>query len=71
MMGLNIQPSYPEIACISDQYRPTKLAEEFQSLYNDEWISAYEEIDETGRIKDEEALIGVLAEVVKVIACTH
>lgn len=71
MMGDKIKSGNPEIADLSDQNRPTKLAENFRSLYDDEWTSAYEEIEKTGKVKGEEGLISVLAEVVKVTASSH
>lgn len=55
----------PNIADLSDLKRPTKLAEEFSELYDNEWTDAYESLDDmTG--KGEEEKIGFLLQILQV-----
>ena len=42
--GTNLTYNNPNIADLSDEKRPTKLAEEFSELYDNEWIDAFEEL---------------------------
>ena len=44
-MGLQLADSNPNIADLSDATRPTKLAEMFDNLYDDEYTDAFEELD--------------------------
>jgi hypothetical protein len=44
------------IADLSDEHRPTKLAEQFSQLYDNEWTDAFESILKSKyRISEEEA----------------
>lgn len=46
----------PAITELSDPNRPLKLAEQFNSLYDDEWTDAYEVLTETKKMKEFEAI---------------
>ena len=41
-----LKPGNPDIADISDRNRPTRLAEDFKNLYDDEWTDAFEYMTE-------------------------
>lgn len=41
----NLTYNNPNIADLSDEKRPTKLAEAFSELYDNEWTDAFEELD--------------------------
>ncbi|XP_060589659.1 uncharacterized protein LOC132744884 [Ruditapes philippinarum] len=43
--GANLTYNNPNIADLSDEKRPTKLAEEFSELYDNEWTDVFEELD--------------------------
>ncbi|XP_053398968.1 centrosomal protein of 152 kDa-like isoform X2 [Mercenaria mercenaria] len=43
--GANLTHENPNIADLSDGKRPTKLAEEFSELYDNEWTDAFEAIE--------------------------
>ncbi|XP_053390704.1 uncharacterized protein LOC128553545 [Mercenaria mercenaria] len=43
--GANLTYQNPNIADLSDGKRPTKLAEEFSELYDNEWTDAFEKLD--------------------------
>ncbi|WP_263081295.1 hypothetical protein [Endozoicomonas sp. Mp262] len=46
--GKRLTDQNPNIADLSDPNRPTKLAEQLSSLYDDEWTDAYEELEKAG-----------------------
>ncbi|KAL3878477.1 hypothetical protein ACJMK2_030822 [Sinanodonta woodiana] len=50
----------PNITDLSDPRRPTKLAEEFSELYDNEWSDAYEELESSLTDKIEEEIITYL-----------
>ncbi|XP_053400850.1 uncharacterized protein LOC123557240 [Mercenaria mercenaria] len=56
----------PDIADLSDPFRPTNLAEKFHQLYDDEWTPAFEFLDKTPSM-DESKVIDFLANIVKEI----
>ncbi|XP_052280056.1 uncharacterized protein LOC127877832 [Dreissena polymorpha] len=41
-LGAKLQDNNPNIADLSDPNRPTKLAEQFSGLYDDDWTNSYE-----------------------------
>ena len=45
MAGTKLTYNNPNIADLSDEKRPTKLAEEFSELYDNEWTDAFEYVD--------------------------
>ena len=46
--GDKLRENNPNIADLSDQNRPTKLAEMFSELYDNVWTDAYEILTHTG-----------------------
>ena len=42
----------PHIADLSDQNRPTKLADKWSSIYTDEWVDAYDELNKKSSTTD-------------------
>ncbi|XP_053398962.1 uncharacterized protein LOC123556765 [Mercenaria mercenaria] len=44
LAGAKLTLDNPNIADLSDQKRPTKLAEEFAELYDNEWTDAFEDV---------------------------
>lgn len=50
--GARLKSNNPAIADLSDQNRPSKLAEKFSELYDNEWTDATEELK--GLIKSKE-----------------
>jgi hypothetical protein len=46
----------PDIAYLSDPNRPTKIAERFSELYDNEWTEAFEELIKRKRLPDREAI---------------
>lgn len=43
-MGQKLTDNNPNIADLSDKNRPTKLAERYSELYDNQWTDAFEEI---------------------------
>jgi hypothetical protein len=41
-MGVRLTDNNPNIADLSDRNRPTKLAERFTELYDNQWTDAFE-----------------------------
>ncbi|XP_052241276.1 uncharacterized protein LOC127851508 isoform X2 [Dreissena polymorpha] len=42
MMSIKLRDNNPNIADLSDQFRPTKLGEQFSELYDNEWTDAFD-----------------------------
>ena len=63
--GDKMSANNPDLADLSDPYRPTRLAESFSQLYDDEWTHAYEDLQR--KIKSERDVIETLAKVLKVM----
>jgi len=61
-MGQKLTHNNPNIADLSDKNRPTKLAERYTELYDNQWTDAYELID----AGDEMGTIPVLLDVLYV-----
>ena len=40
-VSVKLRDSNPNIADLNDEFRPTKLAEMFSELYDDEWTNAF------------------------------
>ena len=55
----------PNIADLSDSNRPTKLAESFSELYDNDWTNAYEELQRRKNMPDIE-IVNSLLEILKV-----
>ena len=62
--GDKMSADNPDLADLSDPYRPTRLAESFSQLYDDEWTHAYEDLQR--KIKSERDVIDKLANILKV-----
>lgn len=65
-MGQKLTDNNPNIADLSDQNRPTKLAERFTELYDNQWTDAFEILDNG----NEKETIGTLLKILKVIHLT-
>jgi hypothetical protein len=50
----------PQIADLSNKDRPTKLAERFQELYDNQWTDAYDIIDKSVRGSEENTISKLL-----------
>ncbi|KAL5012018.1 hypothetical protein ScPMuIL_010569 [Solemya velum] len=58
--GARLTQGNPNIADLSDQNRPTKLAEKYSELYDNEWTDTYEELEANG-LNEIEAIGKLLA----------
>lgn len=56
----------PDIADLSDDNRPTKLAEKFSQLYDDAWTDSLEELTEVETKLDDTVAISFLLRIVMV-----
>jgi cell division protein FtsL len=63
--GAKLTQGNAAITDLSDTNRPTKLAEKFSELYDNQWTDAYEELDST--FNNEEETIQVLLKILQVI----
>ena len=54
----------PDIAYLSDDNRPTKIAERFSQLYDDQWTDAYDALMKDGQT--ERDVIRILLNIVHV-----
>ena len=54
----------PDIADLSDDNRPTKIAERFSQLYDDQWTDAYDDLMKDGQT--ERDVIRILLNIVHV-----
>jgi hypothetical protein len=64
LAGHKLTDGNPEIADLSDPFRPTNIAEQFRQLYDDEWTCALEELGVS--FEREEEIIDFLACIIKV-----
>lgn len=62
-VAVKLQDNNPNIVDLSDQYRPTKLAEMFNELYDNEWTNVVSAMQETF---DDRQLINLLLQTVMV-----
>ena len=63
--GEKLRDNNPNITDLSDVNRPTKLAEMFKEMYDNEWTSAYEALQKSG-IRNEEEIVKKLCKILKV-----
>lgn len=56
----------PDIADLSDDNRPTKLAEKFSQLYDDAWTDSLEELTEVETKLDDTVAISFLLRIIMV-----
>jgi len=47
MASRKLRDNNPNITDLSDQNRPTKLAEKMSELYDNQWTDAFDELDQT------------------------
>lgn len=64
--GSKLTSNNPDIADLSDDNRPTKLAEKFGQLYDDAWTDSLEELTEVETKLDEGVAIGFLLQIILV-----
>ncbi|XP_060604673.1 protein Daple-like isoform X2 [Ruditapes philippinarum] len=64
LAGHKMTKDNPNIADLSDNYRPTNIAEQFREVYDNEWTQAYEELDQHYR-NDETRIIDSLLSILK------
>lgn len=64
--GSKLTSNNPDIADLSDDNRPTKLAEIFGQLYDDAWTDSLEELTEVETKLDEGVAIGFLLQIILV-----
>ncbi|XP_078325551.1 uncharacterized protein LOC111122906 isoform X2 [Crassostrea virginica] len=62
--GERVRDNNPNITDLSDVNRPTKLAEMFKEMYDNEWTSAYEALQKSG-IRNEEEIVKKLCKILK------
>uniref|UniRef100_K1R9X8 Uncharacterized protein n=1 Tax=Magallana gigas TaxID=29159 RepID=K1R9X8_MAGGI len=62
--GSKLTSNNPDIADLSDDNRPTKLAEKFGQLYDDAWTDSLEELTEVETKLDEGVAIGFLLQII-------
>ena len=60
LMGQKLTDANPNIADLSDLNRPTKLAERYAELYDNQWTDAYDLIDNGDESVTIEALLAIL-----------
>ena len=63
-MGTKLSADNPDIADLSDENRPTKLAEKYSELYDNEWTDAFEVTEE---LKGEKQAIKILLTILQVV----
>lgn len=61
VMGHKLTDNNPNIADLSDRDRPTKLAEKFAELYDNQWSDAFEELQKS--FSSDEQIIEILLEI--------
>ncbi|XP_065930929.1 uncharacterized protein [Magallana gigas] len=62
--GSKLTSNNPDIADLSDDNRPTKLAEKFGQLYDDAWTDSLEELTDVETKLDEGVAIGFLLQII-------
>ncbi|XP_061164621.1 uncharacterized protein LOC133173650 [Saccostrea echinata] len=63
--GEKLRDNNPSIADLSDINRPTKLAEYFKELYDNEWTSAYDVLHKKWQLRNEEDIVKKLGKMLK------
>ncbi|KAH3856713.1 hypothetical protein DPMN_099306 [Dreissena polymorpha] len=63
MMSVKLRGNNPDIPDLSDQFRPTKLGEQFSELYDNEWTDA---LDALQTDFEERHAISILLDIVMV-----
>lgn len=60
LMGQKLTDNNPNIADLSDKNRPTKLAERFTELYDNQWTDAFENLHSGDERETISKLLGIL-----------
>ena len=60
-MGAELRAGNPNVADLSDPNRPTKIAEAFKELYDNEWTNAFEEMQKNKNLKEPDMIQNLLA----------
>ncbi|XP_062613093.1 uncharacterized protein LOC134274862 [Saccostrea cucullata] len=63
--GEKLRSNNPSIADLSDINRPTKLAEYFKELYDNEWTNAYDVLHKKWQLRNEEDIVKKLGKMLK------
>ena len=63
-MGERLTDNNPNIADLNDRNRPTKLAERYVELYDNQWTDAFDVLIK--EYEDEEKTIGILLHILQV-----
>lgn len=66
LMSSKLQDDNPNIADLSDKNRPTKLAERYTELYDNQWTDAFQQVTSY----NEQEIITNLREILRVILST-
>ena len=64
-MGQRLTDNNPNITDLSDKNRPTKLADRYSELYDNEWADAFEDLNAI--YNDEQKTIAMLTVILNVI----
>lgn len=70
-MGSKLSEKNPNITDLSDSNRPTKIAEKYSELYDNEWTDALETLTSDNGIYTEESAIQVLLTCIQVNIVHH
>ncbi|XP_053389422.1 uncharacterized protein LOC128552411 [Mercenaria mercenaria] len=62
-IGAKLTDNNPNIADLSDTYRPTKLAERYTELYDNQWTDAFEQIQKEVHSDSDEEIINILLQI--------
>ena len=54
--GAQLLQDNPNVADLSDSNRPTKLAEQYAELYDNEWTDAFEVLTDLDDFKEQQAI---------------
>ncbi|KAH3725852.1 hypothetical protein DPMN_051703 [Dreissena polymorpha] len=65
MIGQKLSDNNPNITDLSDKNRPTKLADRYAKLYDNEWTDAFEDLNAI--YNHEQKTIAMLTVILKVI----
>jgi hypothetical protein len=70
LIGDQLSNNNPDIADLSDEYRPTKLVEKYQELYDNQRTNAFEMAEEFFLNETEKTIITALQQILQVFMPT-
>lgn len=70
-MGDKLSKQNPDIADLSDENRPTKIAEKFSELYDNQWTDAFEAVEKLHPGIDEDQRVKILIQLLMVHAICY